>query len=138
VKRLSDGRVEITSMNHGFAVDTETLPATARPTHISLFDGTLAGLELTRPTRRSACNITPKPAPGRRTASICSRSVHEYHEELEAECCSQAPAYRRTAKTHRGCFSALSDCSRSLSDSNRLITNARLDEVPEPAPLDQN
>jgi carbamoyl-phosphate synthase small subunit len=47
VKRLADGRVEITSMNHGFAVETESLPATARPTHISLFDGSLAGLELT-------------------------------------------------------------------------------------------
>ena len=47
VKRLSDGRVEITSMNHGFAVETETLPPTARATHISLFDGSLAGLELT-------------------------------------------------------------------------------------------
>jgi carbamoyl-phosphate synthase small subunit len=47
VKRLDDGRVEITSMNHGFAVETETLPATARATHISLFDGSLAGLELT-------------------------------------------------------------------------------------------
>ena len=47
VQRLSDGRVEITSMNHGFAVETETLPANARPTHLSLFDGSLAGLELT-------------------------------------------------------------------------------------------
>ena len=47
VKRLSDGRVEITSMNHGFAVETETLPANARATHLSLFDGSLAGLELT-------------------------------------------------------------------------------------------
>jgi carbamoyl-phosphate synthase small subunit len=47
VKRLDDGRVEITSMNHGFAVDTDSLPANARPTHISLFDGSLAGLELT-------------------------------------------------------------------------------------------
>ncbi len=47
VKRLDDGRVEITSMNHGFTVDTDTLPATARATHISLFDGSLAGLELT-------------------------------------------------------------------------------------------
>jgi carbamoyl-phosphate synthase small subunit len=47
VKRLSDGRVEITSMNHGFAVETDSLPANARPTHISLFDGSLAGLELT-------------------------------------------------------------------------------------------
>ncbi len=46
VKRLSDGKVEITSMNHGFMVDAETLPATARATHISLFDQSLAGLEL--------------------------------------------------------------------------------------------
>jgi len=47
VKRQEDGRVEITSMNHGFAVDAETLPTNARPTHVSLFDGSLAGLELT-------------------------------------------------------------------------------------------
>ena len=47
VKRLGDGRVEITSMNHGFAVDTATLPANAQATHVSLFDGLLAGLELT-------------------------------------------------------------------------------------------
>lgn len=46
VKRLADGRVEITSMNHGFTVDADTLPLTARPTHISLFDGSLAGLEI--------------------------------------------------------------------------------------------
>jgi carbamoyl-phosphate synthase small subunit len=47
VKRLGDGRVEITSMNHGFAVEADTLPANARATHVSLFDGSLAGLELT-------------------------------------------------------------------------------------------
>ncbi len=46
VKRLSDGAVEITSMNHGFAVETETLPANAKATHVSLFDGSLCGLEL--------------------------------------------------------------------------------------------
>jgi carbamoyl-phosphate synthase small subunit len=46
VKRLSDGKVEITSMNHGFAVDAVTLPSTARQTHVSLFDGSNCGLEL--------------------------------------------------------------------------------------------
>ena len=46
VKRLSDGAVEITSMNHGFAVETETLPSNAKTTHVSLFDGSLCGLEL--------------------------------------------------------------------------------------------
>ncbi len=46
VKRLSDGRVEITSMNHGFAVESASLPANARETHVSLFDGSNCGFEL--------------------------------------------------------------------------------------------
>ena len=44
VKDLDSGRVSITSQNHGFAVDPKSLPATMRPTHVSLFDGTLQGL----------------------------------------------------------------------------------------------
>ena len=47
VKDLQDGRVVITSQNHGFAVDPDSLPANARVTHVSLFDGTLQGFELT-------------------------------------------------------------------------------------------
>ena len=47
VKRLEDGVVESTSMNHGFAVDEKTLPANAQVTHRSLFDGSLQGFELT-------------------------------------------------------------------------------------------
>lgn len=45
VKDLADGRVAITSQNHGFAVDPESLPSRLRPTHVSLFDGTLQGME---------------------------------------------------------------------------------------------
>src|SRR3546814_7644354 len=47
VKRLDDGRVEITSMNHGFAVEAATLPENAQATHVSLFDGSNCGFELT-------------------------------------------------------------------------------------------
>jgi len=47
VKDLDNGRVSITSQNHGFAVDEGTLPANLRPTHVSLFDGTLQGLART-------------------------------------------------------------------------------------------
>jgi carbamoyl-phosphate synthase small subunit len=47
VKDLDTGRVSITSQNHGFAVDEKTLPANVRATHVSLFDGSLQGLELT-------------------------------------------------------------------------------------------
>ncbi|MFC3713620.1 glutamine-hydrolyzing carbamoyl-phosphate synthase small subunit [Sphingoaurantiacus capsulatus] len=63
VKRLGDGKVEITSMNHGFAVEVDTLPANARPTHVSLFDGSLAGLEL---TDRPAFSVQyhPEASPG--------------------------------------------------------------------------
>ncbi len=47
VQHLASGRVFITAQNHGFAVDAQTLPANARATHVSLFDGTLQGFELT-------------------------------------------------------------------------------------------
>ncbi|WP_196257864.1 glutamine-hydrolyzing carbamoyl-phosphate synthase small subunit [Pelagibacterium limicola] len=44
VKDLTTGKVEITSMNHGFAVDRDSLPAGVVETHVSLFDGSNAGL----------------------------------------------------------------------------------------------
>ena len=47
VKDLDTGQVVITSQNHGFAVDPETLPGNLRPTHRSLFDGSLQGLART-------------------------------------------------------------------------------------------
>lgn len=47
VKDLDDGRVLITSQNHGFAVDPATLPSNVRTTHVSLFDGSLQGFALT-------------------------------------------------------------------------------------------
>ncbi|MDD5480922.1 glutamine-hydrolyzing carbamoyl-phosphate synthase small subunit [Rhodoferax sp.] len=47
VKDLDSGRVSITSQNHGFAVDEKSLPAHLRATHVSLFDGTLQGMERT-------------------------------------------------------------------------------------------
>jgi carbamoyl-phosphate synthase small subunit len=46
VKDLTTGKVEITSMNHGFAVDAKTLPANATQTHVSLFDGSNCGIAL--------------------------------------------------------------------------------------------
>jgi carbamoyl-phosphate synthase small subunit len=47
VVEIDSGRVMITSQNHGFAVQEDTLPANVRATHRSLFDGTLQGLERT-------------------------------------------------------------------------------------------
>jgi carbamoyl-phosphate synthase small subunit len=47
VKDLETGQVVITSQNHGFTVDPKTLPSTLKPTHVSLFDGSLQGLART-------------------------------------------------------------------------------------------
>ena len=47
VKELKTGKVEITSQNHGFEVVLDSLPAGVAATHVSLFDGTLEGLEVT-------------------------------------------------------------------------------------------
>lgn len=47
VKDLGTGKVEIVSMNHGFTVDGDTLPANVKETHVSLFDSSNSGIELT-------------------------------------------------------------------------------------------
>ena len=63
VKRLADGRVEITSMNHGFAVERDGLPENVRETHVSLFVGSNCGIEL---TDRPAFSVQyhPEASPG--------------------------------------------------------------------------
>jgi carbamoyl-phosphate synthase small subunit len=65
VQDLTTGKVEIVSMNHGFAVDAGSLPATARETHRSLFDGSNCGLEM---TDRPAFSVQhhPEASPGPR------------------------------------------------------------------------
>ncbi len=63
VKDLDTGRVSITSQNHGFAVDEKSLGANLRPTHVSLFDGTLQGLA--RTDRPAICfQGHPEASPG--------------------------------------------------------------------------
>lgn len=47
VKQLDSGAIEITSQNHGFAVDPDSLPANVRVTHLNLYDGTVEGLRHT-------------------------------------------------------------------------------------------
>ena len=63
VRDEATGKVEIVSMNHGFAVDPATLPANAKPTHLSLFDGSNCGLAL---TDRPAFSVQyhPEASPG--------------------------------------------------------------------------
>ncbi|MGH7121933.1 MAG: glutamine-hydrolyzing carbamoyl-phosphate synthase small subunit [Acetobacteraceae bacterium] len=63
VKELASGKIEITSQNHGFAVDSESLPASVRVTHVSLFDGTNEGMAmLDRPV--FSVQYHPEASPG--------------------------------------------------------------------------
>ena len=63
VKRLEDGVVEITSMNHGFAVDNATLPEGVEETHVSLFDGSNCGIAVTG-KRAFGVQYHPEASPG--------------------------------------------------------------------------
>ncbi|SLN66752.1 glutamine-hydrolyzing carbamoyl-phosphate synthase small subunit [Roseisalinus antarcticus] len=63
VKDLETGKVEITSMNHGFTVDSQTLPEGVMQTHISLFDGSNCGIRMTdRPV--FSVQYHPEASPG--------------------------------------------------------------------------
>ena len=63
VKRHHDGKVEITSMNHGFTVDAQTLPEGVEETHVSLFDGSNCGIRLSgRPV--FSVQYHPEASPG--------------------------------------------------------------------------
>ncbi|WP_404480972.1 glutamine-hydrolyzing carbamoyl-phosphate synthase small subunit [Novosphingobium sp. BL-52-GroH] len=63
VKRHADGVVEITSMNHGFAVDNKTLPDTVEETHVSLFDGSNCGISI-KGKRAFGVQYHPEASPG--------------------------------------------------------------------------
>ena len=65
VKDLTTGKVEITSMNHGFAIDKETLPGHVDETHVSLFDGSNCGIAL-RDRPVFSVQYHPEASPGPR------------------------------------------------------------------------
>jgi carbamoyl-phosphate synthase small subunit len=72
VKDFTTDKVEIVSMNHGFAIDAESLPDNARVTHVSLFDGSNCGIEL---TDRPAFSVQhhPEASPGPRDSHYLFR-----------------------------------------------------------------
>ena len=72
VKDFTTNKVEIVSMNHGFAIDPATLPANAKQTHVSLFDGSNCGIAL---TDRPAFSVQyhPEASPGPRDSHYLFR-----------------------------------------------------------------
>ncbi|MCA1584185.1 MAG: glutamine-hydrolyzing carbamoyl-phosphate synthase small subunit [Acidobacteria bacterium] len=79
VKQLNTGQVEITSQNHGFAVDADSLPAHARLTHLNLYDNTVEGLRHTEKPIYSV-QYHPEASPGPHDADYLFR---QFVDEME-------------------------------------------------------
>ncbi len=76
IKNLDTGLVEITSQNHGFVVDSESLPPGVIPTHTSLFDGTLAGCRV-EGTSVFSVQFHPEASPGPQDSHYLFRAFAE-------------------------------------------------------------
>jgi len=85
VKDVTTGKVEITSMNHGFALDKDTLPASVEQTHFSLFDGSNAGIAL-KDKPVFSVQYHPEASPGPRDSHyLFTRFVELMREKKKAK-----------------------------------------------------
>ena len=114
VKDLTTGKVEITSMNHGFAVDKETLPKNVEQTHVSLFDGSNCGIALKdKPVFSVQYHPEASPGPARQPLSVHALRRHD------------AAGQRRQKAQDRVSVASCIDTHRVTIYRNRMIRSFR-------------
>jgi carbamoyl-phosphate synthase small subunit len=96
VKDFTTGKVEIVSMNHGFALDRDSLPANVEETHVSLFDGSNCGIQLTdRPV--FSVQYHPEASPGPQDSHYLFKRFTELMEQAKASSAARTQQRTRAA-----------------------------------------
>ena len=117
VKDETTGKVEITSMNHGFAVDQATLPKGATQTHISLFDGSNCGIALDGKPVFSV-QYHPEASPGPRDSHYLFKRFADLMRAKKAGVRRHLPRTQRHARTR--VLRELERCATSAAPSFEL------------------
>ena len=132
VKDLTTGKVEITSMNHGFAVDKDSLPKNVEQTHVSLFDGSNCGIAL-KDKPVFSVQYHPEASPGPRDSHYLFTRFVDMMRQAQAQ--DRVSDVRLDQLLRLQAFGDLRECAsprRALPQHRRGHPRATCRRIPPP------